>query len=246
VFRHKRSTKPSPHAGSGHRSLRRTRRRVRPLLVAIVGGSGAGKSWLAARVKAALGRKSTLISLDDFYRDRSHLSPDQRARLNYDHPSAIDWKEVERVVNRLLEGRSAWVPCYDFKTHSRETRSRLVNPKEVVLVDGLWLLWRRSLRRLFGFSVFLDCPASLRLRRRLTRDVSSRGRTRISVVRQFRHTVQPMYARFVAPQARWADVVVPQDRHNHMLKELAAFLRRAISESATLRERPYQQPHLDR
>jgi uridine kinase len=226
-----RPKKPGNHAGFNERlpGIRSHRDRpLRPLLVAIVGGSGAGKSWLAARLNAALGRKSTRLSLDDFYRDRSHLSPDQRTRVNYDHPSAIDWEEMQHVVESLLSGRPARVPCYDFKTHCRTARSRLVAPKEVVLVDGLWLLWRRSLRPLFAPRVFLDCPATVRLRRRLARDISSRGRTRNSVVRQFRLSVQPMYMRFVAPQARWADVFVAQNRQNRIVNELAALLRRTI------------------
>jgi len=177
--------------------------------VAIVGGSGAGKSWLARRLEAALGDKAARLSLDDFYRDRSALSPARRALINYDHPRAIDWRKLESVLRHCLTGRCVDLPRYDFKSHTRRWEAAHFTPKPVILIEGLWLLRRPSVRRLFSLSIFLDAPRSTRLRRMLQRDVAARGRTTASVRDQFRKSVEPMHRRFVAPQSRRANVVLP-------------------------------------
>lgn len=178
-------------------------------LVAIIGGSGSGKSWLAQQLRTKLAPKAACLSLDDFYLDRSHLTPAQRARLNFDHPRAIDWKRLTATLRTLRAGRSTRVPIYDFTTHCRRLQHRLLKPKPVLLVEGLWLLHRRELRRLFDLGIFLNASMSLRLKRRMARDTSERGRPPSSVLRQFRETVEPMHRKYVAPQAKWAELVVP-------------------------------------
>jgi uridine kinase len=180
----------------------------RPVLVAIVGGSGSGKSWLANELAEILGRKAACLSLDDFYRDRSYLPAARRARINYDHPRAIDWPEAERVLRDCATGRPTPVPSYDFGTHSRRPTRKLFRPRPIILVEGLWLLRRRSWRGLFGLSLYLDCPARVRLARRLARDRRTRARSRASVLEQFKKTVEPMHRRFVEPQERLADAVL--------------------------------------
>jgi uridine kinase len=182
-----------------------------PLFVAIVGGSGAGKTWLAKKLQAALNPDAARLSLDDFYRDCSRIRPERRERINFDNPRSIDWPVVERVLHDLRAGRAARLPCYDFKTHCRLEQKNTLAHKPVVLVDGLWLLHRRSLRRVFALKIFVDCPVRTRRGRRLLRDLRSRGRTRASILEQLQNTVEPMHTRFVAPQQKWADVVL---RHN--------------------------------
>lgn len=177
------------------------------VLVAIVGGSGSGKSWLAAKLSEYLNPSAARLSLDDFYRDRSSLSAARRARLNFDHPRAIDWDSFEQALQHLSAGRAANVPCYDFSTHCR-AGEKLLDFKPILLVEGLWLLRRPAVRRLFAFTIFLDCPPRLRLSRRLERDLLSRGRNAESIRLQFRTMVEPMHRRFVAPQIRYADVTV--------------------------------------
>lgn len=177
-------------------------------LIAITGGSGSGKTWLADQLQVLLGEITARLSLDDFYHDRSHLPSARRARLNFDHPRAIDWPCVERVLTDCKAGRATRLPRYDFATHTRVSNGVPWHPKPLVLMDGLWLLHRPAMRRLFDLSIFVDCPAPLRLRRRLKRDVAVRGRTPASVCRQFRETVAPMHRRFVQPQARWASLVL--------------------------------------
>lgn len=199
-----------------------------PLLVAIVGGSGSGKSWLAEKLQVALAPNAGRLSLDDFYRDRSHLSPAQRARINFDNPAAIDWPAFERVLNSCLRWREAQVPCYDFTTHCRVLHSRVLKPKPIMLVEGLWLLRSPRIRKHFGFRIFLDSPMELRLQRRLDRDVASRGRSPKSVEDQFRKTVEPMHRRFVLPQIQWSDVILKGKRSDRDFAKLAALLRQKM------------------
>jgi uridine kinase len=199
-----------------------------PLLVAIVGGSGSGKSWLANKLQAALGPKAGRLSLDDFYRDRSHLSPAQRARINFDKPSAIDWTVFQSVLTSCSRWREAHVPRYDFKTHCRLPRWRLLKPKPIMLVEGLWLLRSPRLRKHFGFRIFLDAPMQLRLRRRLARDVTDRERSRKSVKDQFRKTVEPMHRKFVVPQVRFADIVLRSSSGGCEIDHLANRIRERV------------------
>jgi uridine kinase len=198
---------------------------TRPLLVAIAGGSGSGKSWLADRLTAALTPLAERISLDDFYADRSHIAESERGGINFDHPDAIDWPALEAVLNSLVAGQAAELPCYDFKTHCREKRTRSVEPRRVILVEGLWILRPPALRQMFDVKIFIECPVQTRLRRRVERDLVSRGRTRASVERQFQETVEPMHRQFVAPQKRWADVVLRHDFNEHDVSELAKRVR---------------------
>jgi len=179
-------------------------------LVALVGGSGAGKTWLADRLQQASGNDVARLSLDDFYLDRSYLSPSRRAVANFDHPQAIDWPLVEQVLRDCRSGRSTMLPRYSFATHTRLRSWERWTPARLVVMDGLWLLWRTSVRNLFDLRVYLDCPSQLRLERRLTRDVAERGRTPESVREQFWKTVAPMHDLYVAPQTRWADITLTE------------------------------------
>lgn len=197
--------------------------RLRPpaVLVAIVGGSGSGKTWLAEQLKLNLGHKAERLSLDDFYQDRSHLSPGRRARVNFDHPRAIDWKAVELALRACSDRSTALVPCYDFSTHCRSHKTRRLGPAPLVIVDGLWLLRSPAMRRFFSLTIYLDCSARIRLQRRLERDVRSRGRSSNSVRQQFHSTVEPMHKRYVAPQSRWADLILSENVRPAEVRALA-------------------------
>ena len=177
--------------------------------VAIVGGSGAGKSWLAERLQQCFGRNCTRVCLDNFYRDRSHLPTGKRESINYDHPRAIDWARVTQFLRDARAGRTTFLPQYDFRTHTR-VEPLLWDPRRIVIFEGLWLLTRETARRHFDLSIFLDAAGWLRLRWRVARDVAERGRTPESVRRLFISQVGPMHVRHVAPQRRWADMVLKQ------------------------------------
>ena len=192
-------------------------------LVAIIGGSGAGKSYLAGLLQKKLGTKATRLAVDDFYRDRSACSPARRDQINFDHPRALDWAELEHVLTQLASGQAAAVPQYDFTTHTRRPARRFVEASPVVLVEGLWPCHRRSVRALFDMSIFLDCPEETRLLRRLERDVPQRGRSPESVRHQFFQSVAPMHHKFVRPQMQWSDLVI---RKPVMAREVAQLARK--------------------
>jgi uridine kinase len=219
----------APHAVRRNlHSALRTPHSKRPFLVAIVGGSGAGKTWLAEKLRSGLSAKAMVLSLDNFYRDRSHLSPARRAKLNFDHPNAIDWPSFVRVLRACRDGRTIQIPVYDFATHCRRPGFQTLSPKPIIIVEGLWLLHRTRVRSLFDWRVFIEASAVLRLQRRLSRDLASRSRTRSSIREQFRKTVQPMHERFVVSQSCWADLVVKGTDGALNVESLLSRLRQAM------------------
>jgi uridine kinase len=190
-------------------------------LVAIVGGSGAGKGWLVSRLCEVLGDNANHLQLDNFYRDRSHMDPQRRARLNFDVPHAIDWDGAIRALCDCRAGTATRVPRYDFATYCRVTQDETWSPRPLVLVDGLWLLRSADVRRLFDLSLFLDVPEAVRHARRLARDVSERGYDATEVEHRLRTAVAPMHDRYVEPQKKWADVILEQPFQEADLLRLA-------------------------
>ena len=179
-----------------------------PIIIGIVGGSGAGKTWLSQQIAAAFPTEATEVSLDAFYFDRSHVSPDQRRLVNYDDPEAIEWGLLREFLENFRGGRPAYVPQSDFSSHCRSGQRAACTPTRLLIVDGLWLLTQQEIRELFDLSIFLECPAQVRLERRLARDVVERGRHAEDVREVFQTVVAPMHTRHVAPQRRWATVVM--------------------------------------
>lgn len=200
-------------------------------LVAIAGGSGSGKTWLAHRLSRRLGCNAGLVSLDDFYRDLSALSKRERDRRNFDNPAAIEWSLFLETLARIKRGAPAAIPRYDFASHTRRPQPRLWTPKPVVLLEGLWLLREPRARRLYSLSVYLNTPDEVRLQRRVARDRKERGRSRASVLRQFHAHVEPMHERFVAPQARLADIVLDSPIGDMALGKLAAMVEELTAKS---------------
>ena len=176
--------------------------------IAVVGGSGSGKSWLAARLRECLGDEAGHLSLDNFYADLGHLPEAERDAVNFDDPAAIDWEALRAVLECLERGETARIPAYDFATHTRKLETLDFENTPVVVLEGLWLLHPEWLREKFALSVFIDCPEEERLLRRIERDVIQRGRTEESVRHQFAIHVQPMHAMFVEGQRQFAHLRV--------------------------------------
>ncbi len=180
-------------------------------LIAITGGSGSGKTWLAEQLVAHFVPQAVRLALDDFYCDLSHLPLARRAEVNFDHPSSIDWPLFRQSLLAIRRGEPTSLPQYDFVTHTRRPAALSFAPRPLVILDGLWLLRRAEFRRLYRWSVFVDCPEALRLQRRCARDERERGRSRESIRAQFETHVAPMHRRFVATQAAQADFIVCPD-----------------------------------
>lgn len=194
-------------------------------LIALTGGSGAGKTWLADRLCREFGDEAMPLSLDDFYRDLSHLNASEREKTNFDHPDAIDWPLFEDVLRKLKNGVTVSAPHYDFVSHTRLTEWESRTPAPLIVVEGLWLLWHPPVRQLFDLRVFLDCVQSLRWQRREARDLEERGRTPDSIRKQFWNVVAPMHDRFVEEQKAWADVLIEQSITQTEFGRLAAAIR---------------------
>ncbi len=177
-------------------------------MVGVVGGSGAGKTTLVRGLVDRLGSGVSVLWFDEYYHDLVHLSPAERAVVNFDHPDSLDVDLLVAHMAALLAGRPAEVPVYDFSTHTRTGRTRLVQPGPVVVVDGILVLAFPAIRECLDISVFVEAPAEVRLTRRLDRDVRERGRTPESVRAQFAATVAPMHEAFVSPCRAFADLVL--------------------------------------
>lgn len=203
-------------------------------LVALVGGSGAGKSFLARQLVALLDGEVTHFSLDNFYLDRSRIPVKERASINYDQPEAIDWELFEQVLQDCKAGHRYQLPAYDFATHTRTEDPTWHTPERLVLVNGLWLLYPSNIRTQFDFSIFLDCSESLRLFRRLARDVGERGRSPDSVRKQFRGMVAPMHKKYVDPQKVRANLVLDETLTPETVASLADRLRALVRSHSLL------------
>jgi len=183
----------------------------RPYLIGVAGGSNSGKTTIAERLAEMVGGDHlSLIKLDSYYVERSHEPLEVRAAANYDHPDAFDWELLNDHLAALTAGASIDVPIYDYTIHDRSETRQTVRPAQVVVVEGILVLWEPRLRERFNLKVFVDTPADLRIIRRLRRDVAERGRTPESILDQYLATVRPSHEQFIEPSKRHADVIVPE------------------------------------
>ncbi len=182
------------------------------VLIGICGGSGSGKSTLAAAVAARLGTKRAgLLPFDTYYRDHGHLTPQERAAVNYDHPDSLDRELFIEHLDLLARGVDVATPVYDFATHTRSSDTLELVATEFIVVEGILLFSFPEITDRLALRIFRDCPERTRFRRRVRRDVAERGRTPESVAAQFEATVKPMHDRYVQPSMDIADKVVPGD-----------------------------------
>ncbi|MCC7140464.1 MAG: uridine kinase [Candidatus Eisenbacteria bacterium] len=195
----------------------------RGVLIGIAGGSASGKTLVAAKIYEALGPDGVaILKQDSYYRDLADLTPEERARVNFDHPDAFDTPLLLEQVSRLLGGEPIEEPIYDFTRHARSERTRRVLPVSVVILEGILVLAERELRALMDIKVFVDTDSDVRLLRRLRRDIHERGRTVESVLSQYETYVRPMHLEFIEPSKRFADVIIPEGGHNRVGVDLLA------------------------
>lgn len=193
---------------------------TRPLVIAVAGGSGSGKTTVARAIDEAVHRESVLIEQDAYYKDLAHLSLEERKQVNFDHPDAFDTELLVAQLRLLLSGQPIDRPTYDYPGHTRAAATVHVVPRDVILVDGILLLADARLRPLFDIKVFVDVADDVRFIRRLQRDVVERGRTMDSVIAQYLTTVRPMHLEFVEPSKRYADIILPEGGLNRIGVEM--------------------------
>lgn len=220
-----------------------------PLVVGIAGGTGSGKSTVAAKIVEGLPRASVnIIDHDSYYRDRPDLMLSQREQLNYDHPEALETELLVEHLRLLRSGAPVEVPCYDFKLHARLPLRRRVEPTPVIIVEGILIFAEPAARALLDIKLFVDTDADIRVFRRIRRDLEQRGRTFQSVREQYYRTVRPMHLQFVEPSKRWADLIIPEGGENRVALDLVVGrLRQHLAERAALQDdAPRHGPNGDR
>lgn len=186
-----------------------------PLVIGIAGGSGSGKTTVAQEILQRVGPDQiAFLQHDSYYKDLSGLPPAQRVEVNFDHPNSLETELLIGHVADLRDGKPVEVPIYDFATHSRTTRTFTVQPRRVVLVEGILIFTEAALRNMFDVKIFVDTDSDLRFIRRLQRDIAERGRTTESVIKQYQLTVRPMHMEFVEPSKRYADLIIPEGGFN--------------------------------
>ena len=194
-----------------------------PLVIGIAGGSGSGKTTVAQEILQRVGRERiAFLQHDSYYKDLTGLPPTQRAEVNFDHPNSLENELLIQHVAALRDGKRVEVPIYDFSTDSRTGRTFTVQPRRVILVEGILIFTEATLREMFDVKIFVDTDADLRFIRRLQRDISERGRTTESVIEQYLSTVRPMHLDFVEPSKRYADVIIPEGGFNTAALDMVA------------------------
>ena len=192
-----------------------------PLVIAIAGGTGSGKTTISNLIIERVGHDNiAVLSHDAYYRDRIDLPLKKRAKLNYDHPDSLETELLVKHIKQLKKGRGIEMPVYDFTTHSRKTETISIDPQPVIIVDGILIFVEKDLRKLFDVKVFVDTDPDIRFIRRLQRDISERGRTQESVIKQYMKTVRPMHLEFVEPSKRYADIIIPEGGMNQVALDM--------------------------
>ncbi|HEX8890009.1 MAG TPA: uridine kinase [Pyrinomonadaceae bacterium] len=185
------------------------------MIIGICGGTGSGKTTVANRILESVSASEVaFIQQDSYYRNLKDLPVDYRNAVNFDHPDALDNDLLVHHIRKLKAGGSVELPIYDFKTHTRQNETLLIEPKPIVIIEGILIFVDPRLLEQMDIKVFVDTPDDIRFIRRLRRDVAERGRTVDSVIEQYLATVRPMHIQFVEPSRRYADVIIPEGGHN--------------------------------
>ena len=184
-------------------------------VILIGGGSASGKTYVLRKVLEKIpSDKITKVSLDDYYKNFAELPFEERTKVNYDHPKAFDWKLINSQLHDLKNGKTIEKPIYDFVTHSRSEKTEIVEPKELIIIEGIMALVNKDLRSIGDLNVFISASRERRLVRRIDRDMKERGRTYESIIEQYFTTVLPMYEEIIAPSQYYADLIINNDGYS--------------------------------
>lgn len=193
----------------------------KPTIIGIAGGSGSGKTSVTRKVMDALkGHSVVLIEQDYYYKDQSHLTMDERLETNYDHPFAFDNDLLITHINQLINREAVDIPTYNYAEHTRSDKTITVEPKEVIIIEGIFALENEQLRQMMDVKVYVDTDSDIRILRRMRRDINERGRTMESVIDQYLSVVRPMHLQFVEPTKRHSDIIIPEGGENYVAIDL--------------------------
>ncbi len=207
----------------------------KPIVIGVAGGTGSGKTTVAREIYRKFKDKSILmIEQDAYYKDQTHKTMEERIKTNYDHPLAFDNDLLLEQVQKLLSYEKIEKPVYDYANHTRSKKVITVDPKEVIILEGILILEDERLRDLMDIKLFVDTDADVRIIRRLMRDIEERGRTLDSVIDQYTSVVRPMHLQFVEPTKRYADVIVPEGGQNRVAIDLMVTKIRTILEEKVI------------
>lgn len=189
----------------------------RPILIGICGGTGSGKSTVAKAIFESLPEKNiAMIEQDAYYKDQSHLPMEERVKTNYDHPLAFDNDLLIKHLSTLLDRTAIEKPMYDFSEHTRAQGTSCVEPKDIIVLEGIMILEDKRLRDLMSIKIFVDTDADVRIIRRIQRDIKERGRSLDSVIMQYLTTVKPAHEQFIEPTKKYADIIIPEGGYNRV------------------------------
>jgi uridine kinase len=208
------------------------KQKKRPVIIGITGGTGSGKSTIARAIFESVPEKrASIIEQDCYYKNQSHLPPEERVKVNYDHPLAFDTDLMITHLEQLLKGQAIEKPQYDFTVHNRKKETIRVEPRDIILVEGILVLDSPRVRELMDIKIFVDTDADVRIIRRITRDMQERGRTLESVIAQYLNVVKPMHLEFVEPTKRYADIIIPEGGHNKVAIDIMVAKIKSIIDS---------------
>ncbi len=194
---------------------------TKPIVIGVAGGSGSGKTSVTKAIYEQFkGHSIMILEQDYYYKDQSHLPFEERLKTNYDHPLAFDNDLLLEHINKLLKYEEIEKPVYDYAMHTRSSEVIRVEPKDVIILEGILVLEDERLRDIMDIKLFVDTDADLRIIRRLMRDIKERGRSIDSVIEQYTSVVRPMHNQFIEPTKRYADIIIPEGGHNHVAIDL--------------------------
>lgn len=201
------------------------------LVIGIAGGSGSGKTTVVRAITQQLNGRVVVIPQDSYYKDSSHLPMEERQKINFDHPDAIDWKLLCQQIRELKQGHTVEQPVYSYITCSRSTTETVtVEPADVIIIEGILIFTHKELRDQMNIKVFVDADDDDRLMRILVRDIAERGRTVETAIEHYTDTVKPMHLQFIEPSKRYADIIVPQGGHNKVaIDVISATIEKAMT-----------------
>ena len=201
----------------------------KPIIIGVTGGTGSGKTTVTRKIIEKFGDVSlAYIPQDAYYKDQSHLTMDERVLTNYDHPFAFDNDLLSEHIRQLLNGQAVQMPVYDFTQHNRAEETIRVEPKEVIIIEGILIFSDKELRDLMDIKVFVDTDDDIRIIRRIKRDMAERGRSLDSIIDMYTSIVKPMHEQFIEPTKKFADIIIPEGGSNNVAIDLMTTKIRSI------------------